>query len=65
MAHQFNIEIVQKCFKTQPVFKAYVFGSYARQQATSSSDLDLLIYLKYSQIIGLKFVQMKIDLENC
>ena len=44
--------------------KAYLFGSYVRGMADNNSDIDILVDLDYSQKIGLKFIQMKFDLEN-
>jgi len=51
-------------FETQPVLKAFLFGSYARNEATETSDIDLLVELDYSQPIGLEFVQMQLDLQK-
>lgn len=51
-------------FKTRPVLKAYLFGSYANGNADNESDIDILVDLDYSQRIGLQFIQMKIDLEK-
>jgi predicted nucleotidyltransferase len=59
-----KIEQIKKYFETKPVLKAYLFGSYVRNEADNSSDIDLLVELDYSQRIGLQFIQMKIDLEN-
>jgi predicted nucleotidyltransferase len=59
-----KIESIKQYFNTQPVLKAYLFGSYVRGQADSESDIDILVDLDYSQRIGLRFVQMKIDLEE-
>lgn len=59
-----KIEIIKKYFNSQPVLKAYLFGSYVRGQADSESDIDILVDLDYSQKIGLKFIQMKMDLEK-
>ena len=59
-----NIESIKHYFNTQPVLKAYLCGSYVRGQADSESDIDILVDLDYSQRIGLRFVQMKIDLEK-
>jgi predicted nucleotidyltransferase len=50
--------------ETQPVLKAFLFGSYARNEATETSDVDLLVELDYSQPIGLEFVQMQLDLQK-
>lgn len=59
-----NLELVKEYFKNQPVKKAYVFGSFARNEADEYSDVDLLIDLDYTQRIGLKFIQMQLDLEE-
>ena len=57
-----NIYIIQKYFIDKPVFKAFVFGSFARGDADSNSDYDILVDLDYSKKIGLEFIQMQIDL---
>jgi predicted nucleotidyltransferase len=57
-------QLIMTYFETQPVLKAYLFGSYARNEATETSDIDLLIELDYSQPIGLEFVQMQFDLQK-
>jgi uncharacterized protein len=57
-------DLIRDYFKTKPVIKAYLFGSYARGQADSTSDIDILVDLDYSKKIGLQFVQMKLDLER-
>jgi hypothetical protein len=59
-----KIETIQTYFKTRPVLKAYLFGSYVRGEADNESDIDILVDLDYSQKIGLQFIQMKIDLEK-
>jgi len=55
---------IKSYFETRPVLKAYLFGSYVRDEADSKSDIDLLVDLDYSQHIGLQFFQMQIDLEK-
>lgn len=57
-----QIETINDYFRTCPVLKAYLFGSYDRGEADNQSDIDILVDLDYSQKIGLQFVQMKIDL---
>lgn len=37
------IEILSSYFSTQPVQKAWIFGSYARGEQTDSSDIDILV----------------------
>ena len=59
-----NKETIQDYFKTRPVLKAYLFGSYVRGEADKESDIDILVDLDYSQKIGLQFIQMKLDLEK-
>ena len=59
-----NLELLKEYFKNQPVKKAFVFGSFARNEADENSDVDLLIDLDYTQRIGLKFIQMQLDLEE-
>ena len=51
-------------FKTQPVLKAWLFGSFARGEETPLSDVDILVLLDHSQPIGLKFFGMWNDLEK-
>lgn len=38
-----KIETIRKYFATQPVEKAWLFGSYARGEETTRSDVDLLV----------------------
>jgi predicted nucleotidyltransferase len=59
-----DIQLIRKYFAGKPVLKAYLFGSYARKEAESDSDIDILVDLDYSRHIGLGFVQMKLDLEQ-
>ena len=59
-----KIESIKDYFKTQPVLKAYLFGSYVRGMADKKSDIDILVDLDYSQKTGLQFIQMKLDLEK-
>ncbi|MCK5135948.1 MAG: nucleotidyltransferase domain-containing protein [Bacteroidales bacterium] len=59
-----QIESIKSYFRTRPVLKAYLFGSYVRDEADNQSDIDILVDLDYSQKIGLQFIQMKLDLEK-
>ena len=59
-----DIQIIRDYFFNKPVLKAYVFGSYSRNNADNDSDIDILVDLDYSKHIGLGFVQMKFDLEE-
>lgn len=52
-------------FKTQPVLKAWIFGSYSRGEQKPWSDIDILVELDRQNPIGLlKFAGMKVDLED-
>ena len=57
------IEAIREYFKTQPVLKAWLFGSYARGEETPDSDVDILVDLDYSKPVGLEFIQMQLDLQ--
>ena len=59
-----DIQLIKDYFAGKPVLKAYLFGSYSRNEATGDSDVDILVDLDYTQHIGLGFVQMKLDLEQ-
>jgi len=59
-----QIEALKNYFKTRPVLKAFLFGSYVRGQADIKSDIDILVDLDYSEKIGLKFIQMQIELQD-
>jgi len=59
-----NIENIKSYLKTQPIVRAWLFGSYAMGIADESSDVDILVELDHSQPIGLKFVSMWLDLKE-
>ena len=51
-------------FKTQPVLKAWLFGSFSRNEQKPDSDVDIIVLLDKSRPIGLKFFGMWNDLEE-
>ncbi|MBX2916299.1 MAG: nucleotidyltransferase domain-containing protein [Cyclobacteriaceae bacterium] len=59
-----NKNLIQRFFANKPVKRAYVFGSVARNEATSDSDLDILVELDHSFPIGMKFFSYQIELEE-
>jgi predicted nucleotidyltransferase len=59
-----EIKTIRDFFADKPVLKAYIFGSYSRNEASKDSEVDILVDLDYSYHIGLGFVQMKFDLEQ-
>jgi len=58
------INKIRKYFADKPVIRAYLFGSYARNEETDKSDIDVLVELDYSQRIGLQFFGFNIELEE-
>ena len=63
MSTQAMTEKIAEYFKTQPVLKAWLFGSFARDEQTSESDIDILVVLDESQHVGMKFFGMYEDLK--
>ncbi len=61
-SHQ--IESIKDYFRTMPVLRAYLFGSFLHDKANVDSDIDILVDLDYSKNIGLQFIQMQMDLEK-
>ncbi|MBQ7441482.1 MAG: nucleotidyltransferase domain-containing protein [Prevotella sp.] len=55
---------IKEYFKTQPVEKAWVFGSFSRGEEREDSDVDILITLVPGTRLGLKFFAMSLDLEK-
>lgn len=50
-------------FETQPVLKAWVFGSYARGEEHSGSDIDILVaFDEEAQVSLLRHVKMSLEL---
>ena len=58
------IDLLRKYFSTQPVLKAWLFGSFSRGEETQDSDVDIIVSLDKSIPIGLKFFGMWSDLEE-
>ena len=64
-----SIQVIQRTiadyFKSQPVLKAWLFGSYSRGEQRPWSDVDILVQYDRQQPIGLmKIAGMKVDLED-
>ena len=45
------IELLRKYFSTQPVLKAWLFGSFSRGEETQDSDVDIIVSLDKSKPI--------------
>ena len=59
-----EIKTIADYFQNTPVLKAFLFGSFSREDALANSDVDILVELDYSKHIGLGFIKMKLDLEE-
>lgn len=55
---------IQAYLATQPVERAYLFGSCSRGEERPDSDVDILVRLDHTQPIGLKYFRMITDLEQ-
>ena len=64
MSTQAMTQTIADYFKTQPVLKAWLFGSFARGEDTPQSDVDILVVLDHSQPVGLEFFGMYEDLKE-
>ena len=65
MSTQMIQQTIANYFKTQPVLKAWIFGSFARGEETPLSDVDLLVqYDDKARISLLKHCAMINDLEE-
>ena len=53
MSSQTMQQKIAEYFKTQPVLKAWIFGSFARGEETPSSDVDILFVPDMSQKFSL------------
>ncbi len=50
-----HIKTIKNFFSGLPVKKAYLFGSYPRNEADENSDIDILVELDHSNPIGMRF----------
>ena len=65
MSIQTMNQTIADYFKTQPVVKAWLFGSFARGEETPLSDVDLLVqYDENARISLLKHAAMICELEK-
>ena len=55
---------ISNYFKTQPVEKAWVFGSFSRGEERADSDVDIMITLVPGTRMGLNFFAMNLELEK-
>jgi len=41
--NKINVEELKKYFATQPIIKAWLFGSFSRGEKTQDSDVDIMV----------------------
>lgn len=58
------IESIKTYFKSTPINKAWIFGSFSRGEETPQSDLDILVEVKRDAKMGFGFFKMIGDLEK-
>ena len=61
-----HVEIIKNYFRNLPVKNVYLFGSYAENKQTETSDIDLVVDVDYAEknVSLLDFIGWKLDLEN-
>lgn len=63
-----NTQLMNKAiadyFKNQPIQRAWIFGSFARGEATPLSDVDILVQFDEGGVSLLKHAAMICELEN-
>ena len=64
MSTQDLTKIIADYFETQPVLRAWLFGSFARGEDTPLSDVDILVQFNEGGISLLKHAAMLDDLER-
>jgi len=59
-----DLAYIKDFFSSRPITKAYVIGSYSRNEADVNSDVDILVELDHSSSIGMKFFLYQNELEQ-
>ena len=58
------VKTLREYFKTKPVEKAWVFGSFSRNEEREDSDIDIMVKLSPDARMGLSYFAMICDLED-
>lgn len=59
------IQELNACLRTQPISKAWLFGSLSRGEETKDSDVDLLVrYLNSDEMSLMSICRIKRDIEH-
>ena len=60
-----TINKISKYFDTQPIEKAWIFGSYARAEEDARSDIDILVnFIPDEKVTLFKYVHIVNDLQT-
>jgi predicted nucleotidyltransferase len=59
-----HIKTIRHFFSGLPVIRAYLFGSYSRNEADENSDIDILVELDHSVPIGMRFFSYSDELQH-
>lgn len=59
-----HIKTIKLFFSGLPVKKAYLFGSYSRNEANENSDIDIMVELDHSTPIGMRFFSYGDELQS-
>ena len=62
MSKETMTKLIADYFKTQPVLKAWLFGSYSRGEETPESDVDILVKLSGMLLDLQDLLKIRVDL---
>lgn len=60
---ELDLDSIKSYFATQPIERAWLFGSFARGEAREDSDVDILVNFTDQTKIGMKFMRIINELE--
>lgn len=58
------IDEIRRVLENEPVRRAWLFGSYAREQESKDSDVDLLVEMKPNDLSILGFLKIQTRIEK-
>ena len=61
---QIITKMIAEYFKTQPILKAWLFGSFSRGEDTPESDVDILVQMAPNDLTMLGFLKIQTRLEK-
>ena len=68
MIDAMDVKVIQKVreyLSTQPVLKAWVFGSFSRGEQTPSSDVDIIVVFdEKAEVSLIGYIRIQYELEN-